>query len=123
MPLTSMSFIVRSATIKQRSLENAQVVLVGNKSDLTESRAITKEQGEELAQSLGSGVEYFETSAKEDVNVKQTFERLVDLISEKITEAVQEDLDTVPRNIQLGQPELKVETKKSSGCCCEHCRK
>ena len=122
MPLTSMPFIVRSATIKDRSLvEKAQIVLVGSKSDLTGSRVITKEQGEELAQSLG--VKYFETSTKEDVNVKQTFETLVDLISERFPEAVEEDLDTVPKNIQLGHPKLKVKTKNSSGCCCESCRK
>ena len=119
MPLTSIPFIVRSAKIKDKASEKAQMVLVGSKSDLTGSRVITKEQGEELAQSLG--VEYFETSAREDVNVKQTFETLVDLISEKIPEAVEEDLDTVPKDIQLGQPEVK--TKKSSGCCCEYCRK
>ena len=64
----------RSSTIKDMSWENAQVVLVGNKSDLTESRVITKEQGMELAQSLG--IEYFETSVKDDTNLTEAVDKL-----------------------------------------------
>ena len=90
------------------------MVLVGNKSDLTESRVITKEQGEELAQSLG--VEYFETSAKQDVNVKQTFETLVDLISEKMAESIEKNPNFVPRDVRPRQTEPK--DVKSSGCGC-----
>ena len=45
------------------------MVLVGNKSNLNESRVVAKDQGLELAQSLG--VMYYETSAKEDVNLKR----------------------------------------------------
>ena len=92
------------------------MVLVGNKSDLTESRVITKEQGEELAQSLGSGVKYFETSAKEDVNVKQTFETLVDLISEKMAETIEKNPSFGPSDVRPRQIEPK--DVKSSGCSC-----
>ena len=74
----------RIAQIRELSLYNAQLVMVGNKVDLTESRTVTREQAEELAQSLG--VEYYETSAKDGVGVNEVFERLVILISEKITE-------------------------------------
>ncbi len=68
--------------VKELALTTTQLFLVGNKSDLTESRVITREQGVELAQSLG--MEYFETSAKEDINVRHTFETFVDLISARI---------------------------------------
>ena len=43
----------------------------------------------DLAESMG--VHYFETSAKDDINVKQTFETLIDLISEKMVEIVQKE--------------------------------
>ncbi len=104
----------RSSTIKDMSWENAQVVLVGNKSDLTESRVITKEQGMELAQSLG--IEYFEASAKEDINVKQTFETLVDFISEKMAESIEKNPNFVPRGSRPRQAETREE--KTSGCAC-----
>ena len=35
------------------SVYNIQMILVGNKVDLTESRKVTREKAEELAQSLG----------------------------------------------------------------------
>ena len=76
--------LYRIAQIRELSLYNAQLVMVGNKVDLTESRTVTREQAEGLAQSLG--VEYYETSAKDGVGVNEVFERLVILISEKITE-------------------------------------
>ena len=61
--------------------EEHLIVLVGNKSDLTENRIVTSRQCRELAQSLG--FRYFESSAKDDINVKQTFDYIVDAILEK----------------------------------------
>lgn len=34
------------------------------------------------------GFEFFEASAKDNINVKQTFERLVDIICEKMSESL-----------------------------------
>jgi len=101
-----------ASTIRDLSWENARVVLVGNKSDLTKSRVITKEQGLELAQSLG--VMYFETSAKEDVNVKQTFESLVDAISQKMAETIEKNPNLLP---QSSRPRAAEEPPQNSGGC------
>lgn len=38
-----------------------------------------------------SGLEFFETSAKENINVKAVFERLVDIICEKMSESLDSD--------------------------------
>lgn len=35
-----------------------------------------------------AGFEFFEASAKDNINVKQTFERLVDIICEKMSESL-----------------------------------
>ena len=88
------------------------MVLVGNKSDLTKSRVVSKDQGLELAQSLG--VMYYETSAKDDVNVKQTFESLVDAISEKMAETIERNPNLVP---QSSRPRAADEPSQSSGGC------
>lgn len=56
--------------IKTYSWDNAQVILVGNKCDMEDERVISFERGKQLAEQLG--VEFFETSAKENVNVKVT---------------------------------------------------
>ena len=58
----------RCTQIKTYSWDNAQVVLVGNKCDMEDERVISFERGKQLADSLG--LEFFETSAKENVNVR-----------------------------------------------------
>lgn len=38
-----------------------------------------------------TGFDYFEASAKENINVRQVFERLVDIICEKMSESIESD--------------------------------
>ncbi|XP_053264154.1 ras-related protein Rab-3C isoform X1 [Podarcis raffonei] len=78
-----------STQIKTYSWDNAQVILVGNKCDMEEERVISTDRGKHLAEQLG--FEFFETSAKDNVNVKQTFERLVDIICDKMSESLEAD--------------------------------
>lgn len=86
--------------IKMYSWDNAQVVLVGNKCDLEHDRAVTQERGQRLADQLG--LEFFETSAKENVNVKVVFERLVDIILEKMSESSDDPNATGQANNSYG---------------------
>ncbi|XP_056388226.1 ras-related protein Rab-3B isoform X2 [Hyla sarda] len=72
--------------IKTYSWDNAQVVLVGNKCDMEDERVIAPEKGKHLADQLG--FEFFEASAKENIQVKQVFERLVDIICDKMSESL-----------------------------------
>lgn len=58
----------RVTQIKTYSWDNAQVILVGNKCDMEDERVISYERGKQLAEQLG--IEFFETSAKENINVK-----------------------------------------------------
>lgn len=75
--------------IKTYSWDNAQVILVGNKCDMEDERVISFERGKQLSEQLG--IEFFETSAKENVNVKAVFERLVDIICDKMSESLDSD--------------------------------
>ncbi|MEE6458326.1 hypothetical protein FKM82_000251 [Ascaphus truei] len=79
-----------STQIKTYSWDNAQVILVGNKCDMEDERVVSTERGRHFAEQLG--LEFFETSAKDNINVKQTFEQLVDIICDKMSE----NLDTDP---------------------------
>ncbi|KAM6963169.1 ras-related protein Rab-3B [Aplochiton taeniatus] len=72
--------------IKTYSWDNAQVIMVGNKCDMDEERVLPAEKAKHLADQLG--FEYFEASAKENINVRQVFERLVDIICVKMSERV-----------------------------------
>jgi GTPase SAR1 family protein len=65
--------------IKTYSWDNAQVILVGNKCDMEDERVISYERGKQLAEQLG--IEFFETSAKENINVKVTCQKNSSLLS------------------------------------------
>ncbi|XP_077309463.1 ras-related protein Rab-3B [Lithobates pipiens] len=75
--------------IKTYSWDNAQVILVGNKCDMEDERVIPAEKGKHLAEQLG--FEFFEASAKENIQVKQVFERLVDIICDKMSESLENE--------------------------------
>ena len=58
-------------------------VLVANKNDLEKERKVTRNEGFELAEKLG--MEFIETSAKENKNVDEVFDRLLEnMIKDKI---------------------------------------
>ena len=60
--------------------DKISIILVGNKCDL-EERIITKEQGQEMADSLK--VKYFETSALDGTGIQEAFEELTKEIMQK----------------------------------------
>ena len=86
-------------------------MLVGNKCDMEDQRVVTFERGQQLAEELG--FPFFETSAKDDKNVKVTFDKLVDIICDKMSECVDKD-PTLIRNINNNQ---NAQNKPASSCC------
>ena len=73
---TSLNYWIE--LIKDNSPENVKLVLVGNKSHLEEERKVSKEQGEEFAKKYN--IKFFEASAKEGINVNETFEYIANAI-------------------------------------------
>ncbi|XP_062259919.1 RAB3A, member RAS oncogene family, a isoform X2 [Platichthys flesus] len=102
-----------STQIKTYSWDNAQVLLVGNKCDMDDERVVAAERGQQLSEQLG--FEYFEVSAKDNVNVKQTFERLVDIICERMSESLDNNDPSVTGNKQ--GPQLSEQPQRSSQDC------
>ena len=58
-------------------------VLAGNKSDLTDKRDVSEEDGKKLAEEL-NGIEYIETSAKTGEKVEDAFQKIIKTIIHKI---------------------------------------
>ena len=67
---------------KNQSPKTIFLVLVGNKSDLNDKRQVTFEEGQELANKYE--MMFFETSAKDGINVEEIFATSAKEISKKI---------------------------------------
>ena len=115
--LRCLTFNHRSTQAKTYSSSNAQVILVGNKCEMEEDRVVTYERGKQLADQLG--LEFFETSAKDNVNVKQVFERLVDIICDKMSESLDSD-PTIVSGQKPGTTKLSDEPpqQQDNSCAC-----
>ncbi|CAB3997928.1 ras-related Rab-3D-like [Paramuricea clavata] len=60
--------------IETSGLNNEQLIIVGNKSDLEHERQVPRERGEKLAHEFG--FKFFETSAKDNISIQEVFEEL-----------------------------------------------
>nr|XP_046267221.1 ras-related protein Rab-3D-like [Scatophagus argus]XP_046267230.1 ras-related protein Rab-3D-like [Scatophagus argus] len=100
--------------IKTYSWGNAQVALVGNKLDLEEDRQVPTEDAQRLATELG--FQFFEASAKDNINVKQVFDSLVDAICEKMNESP--NGDTSPSVNNKGANLKETPSSSRGGCSC-----
>ncbi|XP_075684450.1 ras-related protein Rab-10-like [Rhinoderma darwinii] len=67
--------------IKMRAGEEVEVVLLGNKCDREDEREVSKERGEKLAWEYA--IPFFETSAKENINIENAFSMLSEAIYAK----------------------------------------
>uniref|UniRef100_A0A8C6TDR9 small monomeric GTPase n=1 Tax=Neogobius melanostomus TaxID=47308 RepID=A0A8C6TDR9_9GOBI len=99
--------------IKTYSWDNAQVVLVGNKLDLEDDRQVPVKDARTLASELG--FLFFEASAKDNINVKQVFDSLVDVICEKMNDSVNGDASQSTSNTSAG---LIPNEGAQGGCAC-----
>ncbi|XP_069794758.1 ras-related protein Rab-3B-like [Narcine bancroftii] len=100
--------------IKTYSWDNAQVILVGNKCDMEDERVIPAVKGKHLADQLG--FDFFEVSAKENINVKQVFERLVDIICEKMSESLDSDSSMASGNKHMRLTDNPASMQQNCAC-------
>ena len=99
-------------TVTEHSNDDAQILLVGNKSDM-DTRVISYEQGESLAEELN--IPFMESSAKDNANVNEVFFTLGRLIQKKLdSNAFQTDSANGGINIKSNS---NTEENSKSGCC------
>ncbi|KAK5581448.1 hypothetical protein RB653_001481 [Dictyostelium firmibasis] len=91
--------------LKVKDLDSVPFVLVGNKCDLNEYREVSTAEGEELAKKLNC--KFLETSAKERINVSESFYELV----REVKKARQSNQHSNSQEQNTDQP---IKKKKSS---------
>ena len=99
--------------IEKNASKNVYKILVGNKSDMDKDRKVTYEQGKEFASQYG--MLFFETSAKESVNVIEAFETMTkEIIKEGAEKKMPKSKDN---NIIVTEKVEKSQNIKTNGCC------
>ena len=103
---------------KLNSPKSVFIILVGNKSDLEEDRQVTTEEGEEFANRYG--IRFFETSAKNSININEIFSESIEFIADRIKKKYY-DLDNescgIKRNYNSRISLNSQKTQKKKECC------
>lgn len=67
--------------INEHASEDVERMLIGNKCDMEDKRLISEERGKKVAEE--NGIKFFETSAKENINIEIAFNTLAEDILNK----------------------------------------
>ena len=108
--------------IEKSANKNVYKILIGNKCDLEEKRAVTYQEGKDFADS--NGMKFIETSAKTCQQVNEAFETLAQEIIK-----VNANKDKALNQEQKNQKKFTLENngtdiaKKNGGCCKWMCKK
>ena len=94
--------------ITQNAPENSKCIVAGNKCDLEEKRQVNKIDGENFAKKYNSN--FYETSAKEGINVNEIFQ----VLSTEIIKDIKKNGQRNKRSSQV----LKKNTKTKKKNCC-----
>ena len=104
------------AKTKEKSSHKSKKILVGNKSDLKDSIKVTQKDIDEFTKGK---LKYIEASAKEDDNVKATFETLINLIvGKKRNDELLADFGVIDQPLSLsGSLLVNNSSEKHKKCC------
>ena len=86
--------------INNEASNKISIILVANKIDREEERQISVEEGESLANA--NNLPIFEASAKDSINVEESFKFLIEKINENITTQKTTQLNTQPNPPKKG---------------------
>ena len=72
-------------SLKENTTQDIPVIIIANKKDLEDSREVSEEELKEKADELF--VEYYETSAKDNIMIDDAFEKIIEKVFNKIYRA------------------------------------
>jgi Ras-related protein Rab-8A len=83
--------------VEQHASEGVNKILIGNKCDWEEKRAVSTDEGHALASELG--IPFMEVSAKTNINIEEAFFSLAKNIKERLVDTQRHDQGTGSVNI------------------------
>jgi len=103
------------SNIEQHASEGVNKILIGNKCDWVEKKAITKEQGQALADEFG--IKFLETSAKANINVEEAFFTLARDIKKRLIDTHAQEQQNSQNNKRLELDNKNTKSNSGSSCC------
>ena len=105
--------------VNQNCEQGVSTLLIGNKCDLEDERAVSREEAEQLA--ADNGMMYFETSARSNINVREAFVHMIDLVyknkfAANVPPPVQRETIKLGRKSEAQAKQTQQE-KQKKGCC------
>ena len=102
------------SNVEQHATEGVNKILIGNKCDWEEKRAISVERGQELADELG--IPFMEVSAKSNINVEKAFYSLAADIKKRIIDTSRAD-PGLSQSVNVGDQSGGLSTAVGGKCC------
>jgi len=103
------------SNIEQHASEGVNKILIGNKCDWVEKKAITKEQGQALADEFG--IKFLETSAKANINVEEAFFTLARDIKKRLIDTHAQEQQNSQNTKRLELDNKNPKSSSGSSCC------
>lgn len=100
--------------LRENSEPNIQIMLIGNKSDMEDSRSVDRTEGVNFAEK--EGLLFMETSAKEATNVGEAFNQLIEDIVAKYAQAGLTGKEA-KQSVLQPKPGVTVAAEEKKGCC------
>ena len=98
--------------IEKHASDNVSRILCGNKSDLDDSRAVSTDEGKELADTYN--IRFIESSAKDNSNVEEAFTLMTKEIKSRVVHTESKKPTQTGKKLNTQTKNIK---KKKDGCC------
>lgn len=100
--------------MEQHATEGVNKILIGNKCDWEEKRAVSVERGQQLADELG--IPFMEVSAKSNINVEKAFYSLAADIKKRIIDTSKSDPAT-SQGVNVSEQNNSISSAMGGKCC------
>ena len=98
--------------IEKNANKNVKIILIGNNCDLEDKREVSYQEGKDFAQN--NNMLFFEVSAKNNTNINEAFESLVEEI---INSGIDKEMKKKEKTIHLSSQKNGASFKQKNGCC------
>ncbi|KAL9604381.1 MAG: hypothetical protein Q9219_000569 [cf. Caloplaca sp. 3 TL-2023] len=103
------------SNVEQHATEGVNKILIGNKCDWEEKRAVSTERGQQLADELG--IPFMEVSAKGNINIEKAFYSLAADIKKRIIDTSKPETGTSQGGVNVADQSNSMTSAMSGKCC------